>query len=198
MSVLSSLLFGISASLDALLVGTALGLQKVPLPARHNLLISTVTLIGTVISIGLGNLLLPLFPTGLGTRIGSAVLILFGLYSMGKWLLSKWRCSFRPDNSLCQEKKKFDERRELSLPQTLVLGGALSLNNIGIGFSASITGLPLFPASVSTFFCSCGFLALGSRLGRSAFLQRTGEYTDPISGLLLILLGLCQLYHWFA
>lgn len=128
MSILPPLLFGISASLDALLVGMALGLQKVPLPARHNLLISTVTLIGTVISIGLGNLLLPLFP-------------------------------------------------------------------IGIGFSASITGLPFLPASVSTFFCSFGFLAFGSRLGRSAFLQQIGEYTDPVSGLLLILLGLCQLYH---
>ena len=46
MSILPPLLFGISASLDALLVGMALGLQKVPLPARHNLLISTVTLIG--------------------------------------------------------------------------------------------------------------------------------------------------------
>ena len=39
MSILPPLLFGISASLDALLVGIALGLQKVPLPARHNLLI---------------------------------------------------------------------------------------------------------------------------------------------------------------
>ena len=89
MSILPPLLFGISASLDALLVGMALGLQKVPLPARHNLLISTVTLIGTVISIGLGNLLLPLFPIGIGTRIGSSVLILFGLYYVGKWLLSE-------------------------------------------------------------------------------------------------------------
>ena len=35
MSVLPSLLFGISASLDALLVGCALGLQKVPLPAHR-------------------------------------------------------------------------------------------------------------------------------------------------------------------
>ena len=170
MSILPPLLFGISASLDALLVGMALGLQKVPLPARHNLLISTVTLIGTVISIGLGNLLLPLFPIGIGTRIGSSVLILFGLYYVGKWLLSRWCCNFSPDNNLCQ-------------------------NNIGIGFSASITGLPFLPASVSTFFCSFGFLAFGSRLGRSAFLQQIGEYTDPVSGLLLILLGLCQLYH---
>ena len=195
MSLLPSLLFGISASLDALLVGTALGLRKVPLPAGHNLLISTVTLIGTVISIGLGNLLLPLFPTGIGTRIGSSVLILFGLYYLGKWLLSKWRCHFSHTDSLCQEEEKFAERRELSLSQTLALGCALSMNNIGIGFSASITGLPFLPASVSTFFCSFGFLALGSRLGRSAFLQQAGEYTDPVSGLLLIMLGLCQLYH---
>ena len=195
MSVLPSLLFGISASLDALLVGCALGLQKVPLPAKHNLLISAVTLIGTVISIGLGSLLLPLFPTGIGTRIGSSVLILFGLYYVGKWLLSKWCCSFSPDSNLCQEKKKFAGQRELSLPQTLALGCALSMNNIGIGFSASITGLPFLPASVSTFFCSFGFLTLGSRLGRSVLLQRVGEYADPISGFLLILLGLWQLYH---
>ena len=186
MSILPPLLFGISASLDALLVGMALGLQKVPLPARHNLLISTVTLIGTVISIGLGNLLLPLFPIGIGTRIGSSVLILFGLYYVG---------NFSPDNNLCQKKKKFVGHRELSLSQILALGCALSMNNIGIGFSASITGLPFLPASVSTFFCSFGFLAFGSRLGRSAFLQQIGEYTDPVSGLLLILLGLCQLYH---
>ena len=175
MSILPPLLFGISASLDALLVGMALGLQKVPLPARHNLLISTVTLIGTV--------------------IGSSVLILFGLYYVGKWLLSRWCCNFSPDNNLYQKKKKFVGHRELSLSQILALGCALSMNNIGIGFSASITGLPFLPASVSTFFCSFGFLAFGSRLGRSAFLQQIGEYTDPVSGLLLILLGLCQLYH---
>ena len=195
MSVLPSLLFGISASLDALLVGCALGLQKVPLPAKHNLLISTVTLIGTVISISLGNLLLPLIPGEIATRIGSSVLILFGLYYAGKWLVSRWRCCSSDNSSLCQEKKKFAEHRELALPQTLALGCALSMNNIGIGFSASITGLPFLPASISTFFCSFGFLALGSRLGRSVLLQHAGEYTDPISGLLLILLGLWQLYH---
>ena len=91
MSVLPSLLFGISASLDALLVGCALGLQKVPLPAKHNLLISAVTLIGTVISISLGNLLLPLIPGEIATRTGSSILILFGLYYAGKWLVSKRR-----------------------------------------------------------------------------------------------------------
>ena len=133
-------------------------------------------------------------PLGTGGGL-SSVLILFGLYYVGKWLLSRWCCNFSPDNNLCQKKKKFVGHRELSLSQILALGCALSMNNIGIGFSASITGLPFLPASVSTFFCSFGFLAFGSRLGRSAFLQQIGEYTDPVSGLLLILLGLCQLYH---
>ncbi len=195
MSVLSSLLFGISASLDALLVGTALGLRKVILPVKYNLLISTVTLIGTVISIGLGNLLLPLFPSGCGTRIGSAVLILFGLYYFGKWLLPRLRCRIIPDKYPCPGTEKFTDHRNLTMPQAFLLGCALSLNNIGIGFSASIAGLPFLPASLSTFLCSLGFLALGSRLGQSAIVQKFEDYADPVSGLLLVLLGLCQLYH---
>lgn len=105
MSILPPLLFGISASLDALLVGMALGLQKVPLPARHNLLISTVTLIGTVISIGLGNLLLPLFPIGIGTRIGSSVLILFGLYYVGNGCFPDGAAIF-PRIIICARKRK--------------------------------------------------------------------------------------------
>ena len=129
MSVLPSLLFGISASLDALLVGCALGLQKVPLPAKHNLLISAVTLIGTVISISLGNLLLPLIPGEIATRTGSSILILFGLYYAGKWLVSRWRCSSSDNSSLCREKKKFAGHRNLTLPQALALGCALSMNN---------------------------------------------------------------------
>lgn len=81
------------------------------------------------------------------------------------------------------------------MPQAFLLGCALSLNNIGIGFSASIAGLPFLPASLSTFLCSLGFLALGSRLGQSAIVQKFEDYADPVSGLLLVLLGLCQLYH---
>ena len=195
MSVLSSLLFGISASLDALLVGTALGLRKVLLPIKYNLLISTVTLIGTVISIALGSLLLPLFPSGCATLLGSAVLILFGLYDIGKWLIPRLRYRITPDKSPCPGTQKFTDRRELTIPQALLLGCALSLNNIGIGFSASIAGLPFLPASLSTFLCSLGFLALGSRLGQSAVVQKFEDYADPVSGFLLVLLGLCQLYH---
>lgn len=179
MSILPPLLFGISASLDALLVGMALGLQKIPLPARHNLLISTVTLIGTVISIGLGNLLLPLFPIGIGTRIGSSVLILFGLYYVGKWLLSRWRCNFSPDNNLCQKKKKFAGHPGIIPVADTGAGCALSMNNIGIGFSASITGLPFLPASVSTFFCSFGFWLSEAVWAGPAFLQQIGNIRIP-------------------
>ena len=193
MSFLSALLFGISASLDAFLVGTALGLQKISLSVRHNLLISTITLVGTILSIGLGSLLLPYFPAWMGTYLGSLVLILFGLYYIGKWVIRQLRFPSEEELISAPAPTVLAECGFPDASRIFALGCALSMNNIGIGFSASITGLPVLPASVSTFLCSVGFLAVGNRLGRSPLMQRLGAFTDPVSGLLLILLGFCQL-----
>ena len=192
MSFFSALLFGISASLDAFLVGTALGLQKISLSLRHNLLISTITLVGTILSIGLGSLLLPYFPAWVGTCLGSGILMLLGLYYIGKWVIQQLR--FPSEETLFSSSDPaLVECRFPDVSRIYALGCALSMNNIGIGFSASITGLPVIPASVSTFLCSVGFLAVGNRLGKSPLLQRIGAFTDPVSGFLLILLGFCQL-----
>ena len=53
MQLFPSLLFGISASLDALLVGISYGLRKVRIRLWQNLVISLVTLSGTCLSVGL-------------------------------------------------------------------------------------------------------------------------------------------------
>ena len=64
-----------------------------------------------------------------------------------------------------------------------------AVNNIGIGLSASMAGLHLIPAAVSTLGCSILFLLIGNRMGRSRILRFIGDAADPISGLLLIGLG---------
>ena len=53
---IASLLFGISASLDALLVGISYGLRNVRIRLWQNLSISLVTLLGTCLSVGLGRI----------------------------------------------------------------------------------------------------------------------------------------------
>ena len=62
------------------------------------------------------------------------------------------------------------------------------------GLSASLAGLALVPAAIATFACSVLFLASGNRLGSCHGLQLAGCVAEPVSGILLIGLGLVQLF----
>ncbi len=179
MQWVTSLLFGVSASLDALLVGVSYGLRGIHFKALQNLFISTVTLLGTCLSVGLGLFLTPLLPASLGDRIGSVVLILLGIYYILK-RSEPIRTAKGPSR--------------LYVGEIFLLSLTLSANNLGIGLSASMAGLGPAPAATATFVCSVLFLYLGNCLGRSRFLQTVGGLANPISGLLLISLGLIQLF----
>lgn len=189
MYLISSLMFGVSASLDALLVGISLGLRGVQIRLRENLLISLITLSGTCLSVSLGQQITPLLPSPLGGCAGSLILMLLGIYYIIKWILDLLR---GPQESDLASSGK--PAGKLSLPQLLALSLTLSVNNIGIGLSASMAGLPLLPASISTFSCSLLFLFSGNRLGKSRLLRLAGDMADPLSGALLIALGMVQLF----
>lgn len=216
MQLLPSLLFGISASLDALLVGISYGLRKIRIRALQNLAISLVSLLGTCLSACLGCHLLPLLPPVLAGCIGSIILMLLGTYYIVKWgfsVLIKHRLQAMDEiqsinkthviaeiratdkaQTPAQKKLSIEKSRGcLSAPETFILSLTLSANNIGIGLSASMAGLALLPAAAMTFGCSALFLLCGNRLGQSRFLCLIGNAADPISGLLLIGLGILQL-----
>lgn len=234
MQLLPSLLFGISASLDALLVGIGYGLRKVRIRALQNLCISLVSLLGTCLSACLGSRLLPFLPSSLACCTGSIILMLLGAYYITKWIFSglmshrtqpmdsksgnnasdktssdkvfsdkaslgkastdKIPIDQMPVDSMSLVKASMEKiPGRLSAWETLILSLTLSLNNIGIGLSASMAGLSLLPAAAMTFGCSALFLLCGNRLGQSRFLRLIGNVADPISGLLLIGLGIMQL-----
>lgn len=194
MQLLLSLLFGISASLDALIVGISFGLRRVRIPIWQNLIISLVTLLGTCLSAALGNRLLPLVPSFLAGCLGSLILVLLGIYYITKWILANLQnceTANRENPELTKASAK-DINIGLSAWEICFLSLTLSVNNIGIGLSASMAGLHLLPAAVATFVCSVLFLLAGNRMGRSRLLQFIGSSADPISGLLLIGLGILQ------
>ncbi len=194
MSCLSALLFGISASLDALLVGIGYGLRRIHVRIWQNLFISLISLLGTCLSAGIGKKLLPLLPAVSGGLIGSLILMILGIYYLGKGILSYLhnRSACRPDRE-APEAASTMPPSVLTCPETLLLGLTLSANNIGISLSASLAGLPLLPCAVSTFVCAFLFLLLGNLLGRSRFFKLLGSAADPLSGLLLIGLAVMQL-----
>lgn len=186
----ASLLFGISASLDALLVGVSYGIKGTRIRLWQNLGISSVTLLGTCLSVGLGRRAADFLPDAVGRYGGSVILMLLGIYYIAKWI-----CSETPEE--CAETvaaSKLGSPPHLSLTEVFTLSLTLSLNNVSAGLSASLAGLSLAPAATATFVCSVLFLFSGSRLGRSPFFQLAGRAADPLSGILLIGLGLLQIF----
>ena len=197
MQLIPSLLFGISASLDALLVGVSFGLRGVHIRLLQNLFISLIALLGTCLSVGLGGLVTPLLPPLIGSCAGSLILMLLGIYYITKWILAALQNHARdyfsdsePPALITTEKNPLC----LTASQVLLLSLTLSANNLGIGLSASMAGLTLIPAATATCICSVLFLYLGNQLGRSRLLQLIGGLSDPISGLLLIFLSMTQFF----
>lgn len=197
MQLVPSLLFGISASLDALLVGVSYGLRGVHVRLLQNLFISLVALLGTCLSVGFGGLLTPLLPSLISRLAGSLILMLLGLYYIAKWTLTFLQ-NRTPEIKTNPEASALvsAERSPCSLAasEVILLSFTLSANNLGIGLSASIAGLTLIPAATATCICSILFLYLGNRLGRSRLMRLIGGLSDPISGILLISLGLIQYF----
>lgn len=198
MPLFSSSLFAVSASLDALIVGITYGIKKVHIGFWTNLLVSLITLAGTVVSIGLGLKLAPLFPAKAATLAGSAILILLGGYYILKFLIQavkKYLANRQLTATEMQKTSSVPVRETLPLRETVLLGIALSVNNMGIGIGASIAGLELLPTAAATFLFSVCFLYLGNRLGKIRLLRIADRFADPLSGLLLIGLGIFELFQ---
>ncbi|MCI8286956.1 MAG: hypothetical protein HFH89_04735 [Lachnospiraceae bacterium] len=202
----ASLLFGISASLDALLVGISYGIRGIRIRFWQNMFISVITLLGTCLSVGLGHRLAAILPGAIGNCAGSLILILLGLYYNIKWMrvFHQSRHQSTPTRRQlhqadCEAAERPPSRMSppascLRLPEIFTLSLTLSLNNLSAGLSASLAGLALFPTAVAAFVCSVLFLYSGNRLGDSPVLRLAGNAADPLSGILLIGLGLVQFF----
>ena len=161
-------------------------------------------------------------PAMVSAYAGSLVLVLLGLYYIAKWGMSLLRsrarrpavtgdCGGMPSglSPACRPTGPEQTPRgapadcaellpgaalSLSLPEVLTLSLTLSLNNLSAGLSASLAGLALVPAAIATFVCSVVFLEGGNRLGGCRMLQLAGCAAEPVSGILLIGLGMVWLF----
>lgn len=204
MQILSSLLFGISASLDTLLIGFSYGMRRIHIPFRQNLLIGLITFWGSLFSMELGTLLGPLLPQRMTAYAGSGLLISFGCYYLIKYpVYRKTKPPLTEPESMPPSPSKNNtdatltatsqDTSFLTFTDTLLLGIMLSMNNIGIGFGTGMAGLLLVPTLISIFLLSLIFMALGNRMGEWKAFTFTESMADMISGILLICLGITQL-----
>lgn len=80
MNFLSILLFVISSNIDSIIIGLSLGIKKIKIRFNKNIIISSITSTGTLISMFAGNIFNMYMPAIVSKIIGSGFLLILGIY----------------------------------------------------------------------------------------------------------------------
>ena len=82
--------------------------------------------------------------------------------------------------------------RDIDLREATILAVALSLNNVGGGFSAGLVHLSAMWTALFSAVVSFLVLWFGGWAGYQLGVTRVGKYAQTIAGILLLVIGLCQ------
>lgn len=211
--LLTILLLAISCNLDNVGVGIAYGARGVAIPFTSNLLIALITAGGTGLCIIFGHQIFQVLPAEVGVILGAMLLI-----GMGLWVI---RQEIGGRTSQDREAPPADEAKNLSeasrwrrilhilknpfladqdssghidLKESFLLSLALMLNNIPNGVGAGLLGLSTLFTTLMVGVLSILTFWLGIGLGRSVGIHWLGRHAGTISGVLLIVIGVAEIF----
>ncbi|GAF77198.1 unnamed protein product, partial [marine sediment metagenome] len=85
-----------------------------------------------------------------------------------------------------------DASSRIDQKEAVVLAFALTINNMGLGISGSITGLPIPVTCLFTFLCSLLFIAVSQVAGKSCIAYLIHKYARDTAAWMIILLGILE------
>ena len=177
MSLISTLLFTISANLDNIPIGIFFAINNNKLKIFDLIEISFFTSIFTFIIMLIGNIIAKILPIEFSNQIGAYIIIIIGVYGIIKEIFKK--------NKIQENNKTF-----ISKFQTIIL---LSINNLALGINASITGINCLPSSIFTFIFSFIFLYIGSFIGKKINYNLISDISNYLSYIIILILGIIEL-----
>jgi len=196
----------LASSLDSLGVGVAYGLSGTRVRFTAHVSICIVMLAITWGSVAVGNHISRYLPDQV-THIGSALIFAgIGLWTLLPMLRSKPHPSSDP--SIADSESRLtpaavletpfradtDRSRDIDWREGILLGVALSLNNIGGGISAGLIHIGAAEMALLSVFFNVVCLTGGHLLGVRLRASRVSDYAQAVSGVLLIAVGLWQLH----
>jgi putative sporulation protein YtaF len=152
----------------------------------------------------IGLTVVKVLPQRLANIIGGVLLI-----AMGVWIVKDFfikRAKKAPDdqtetnlsncNQILEEPERADSDHSgtIDLKEALFLALALTINNLGLGIGASITGLNIFTTVACTFIFSLLSNPLGCHIGEKCVSTFLGRYASLVSGLIIILMSLYEMF----
>ena len=195
MIIISVLIFAVAANFDNLVVGISFGIKKIHISILANLIIAFISFTGTFLSMSLGKATADYFPIVISNIFGGVIIIAIGMASLTKYIQSKKYSPDRDGLLPLKNSEKYDKNsnKRIDFIEAISLGIALSTNNIGLGIGASITGLPIWLASICSFFISIIFIFIGNLLGNKLMPSFIQKYAELIAAVSIIILGLCEI-----
>lgn len=203
MHFLTLVLFIVSSSLDNFIVGISYGVKKISINFLNNILIAFISGIGTLIAMLLGNAFSICIPENFTKIIGALLLILLSAYLIFDYCKSNKNKSLTHKSSERQHISAIDSYDEIlhhpeladkdksstiEYKEALILGIALSLNNMGLGIGVSLIGLNPFISSILSALFSLFFIQAGLLIGKKFFSALFQDFSSIIS--IAIILGL--------
>lgn len=190
MQIISAIMFALSANLDCLAIGLSYGIRSIEINHKNNFLLASISSIGTFLSMTLGTYITGILDVKWISMIGCMMIIMTGLFLIFQYL--KENKNKKQVKSL--EDYDVDHSGTINGKEVLALSLGLSANNAGVGIGASIAGIPLELSCVLTFFMSAIFIYISTRFGKSLRSKYTGGCVTLLSGILLIFLGIYEIF----
>lgn len=196
-----TILIALANNLDNISVRIAYSVSGIKISAVKNLWISAITFLIATLAALAGSRISSFFDS----RISSVISMLL-LAGIGVWIIKEQLVKEEDSGNGKQTKSKknllgilrrpesadADGSKEIDFKEATMLGIALSLDNIGGGFSAGMMGLNMFYMGLMSALVS--FLALWTGNYISVLLNKYGlsKKAAVASGIALILIGLKQ------
>ncbi len=177
-------LFAAACNLDTVLLSAGFAARGVVLRRGYGLVIAALTTLITWLSLALG--------AGAAALLGGRTAQVLGglvLAGMGAWFLLDWLRRPAPPPEGAEEA---EEAEAAGLRGCVALAAALAVNNAGAGAAAGVSGISPGLAAAANLLATLGALPLGRMLGSRLAGRLLGKYALPLTGGLLILLGLWE------
>lgn len=211
MHLLSALMIGVAANLDNFGIGVSYGIRKIRIPFLSNFFIALLSGIIVALSvlaghilgqfIGVANLLGALLIIGIGVWVGldkgltepAAVPVSVPLTKTYSLPIKPLRCIVRiiKDPSAADK----DANGFISAKESVALGLTLSLNCVATGVGAGLTGMSARPVALFVFLFSMVTISIGYWTGWRTASNRFEKWTQILSGVLLILIGIYEILN---
>ncbi len=183
-SLTAAALFAAACNLDTVLLSAGFAARGVVLRRGYGLVIAALTTLITWLSLALG--------AGAAALLGGRTAQVLGglvLAGMGAWFLLDWLRRPGPPPEGAEEA---EEAEAAGLRGCVALAAALAVNNAGAGAAAGVSGISPGLAAAANLLATLGALPLGRTLGSRLAGRLLGKYALPLTGGLLILLGLWE------